>query len=55
MTERAFPASLVAADAPPRAKATGYPPKMAKMVEGRFCARRSVSSNQRCRKGPISH
>ena len=29
------PVALAAADAPPRAKATGYPPKMAKMVEGR--------------------
>jgi uncharacterized cupin superfamily protein len=27
--------ALIAKDAPPRAKPTGYPPKMAKMVEGR--------------------
>ncbi|HTP61745.1 MAG TPA: cupin domain-containing protein [Burkholderiales bacterium] len=31
-----FPASIVAASAPPRAKPTGYPSKMAKMVEGRL-------------------
>jgi len=35
MAEAKTPVSLVAADAPPRAKQTGYPPKMAKMVEGR--------------------
>ena len=36
MTDHTYPAWLVAADAPPRAKATGYPPNMAKMVEGRL-------------------
>ena len=30
------PVALVATEAPPRAKQTGYPPKMAKMVEGRL-------------------
>jgi uncharacterized cupin superfamily protein len=29
------PVAVLAADAPPRAKTTGYPPKMANMVEGR--------------------
>ena len=36
MTDQTLPISIVAADAPPRAKATGYPPNMAKMVEGRL-------------------
>src|SRR5262245_34541267 len=35
MTKSTFPQAVTAADAPPRAKQTGYPPKMAKMVEGR--------------------
>ena len=48
MNDRTFPASLVAADAPPRAKATGYPPKMAKMVEGRL--KRPLGTRMRSRK-----
>jgi len=36
MPEPKFPSALIAAEAPPRAKPTGYPPKMAKMVEGRL-------------------
>lgn len=36
MPDKGFPAAIVAADALPRTKQTGYPPKMAKMVEGRL-------------------
>lgn len=36
MSDKKFPAALVAASVPPRAKQTGYPPKMAKMVDGRL-------------------
>jgi uncharacterized cupin superfamily protein len=36
MTQAKTRIAMMAADAPPRAKPTGYPPKMAKMVEGRL-------------------
>ena len=36
MADSKHPVSVVASEAPPRAKSTGYPPKMAKMVEGRL-------------------
>ena len=36
MKNPSYPVTLTAEGAPARAKQTGYPPKMAKMVEGRL-------------------
>ena len=35
MADVKFPAALISSEAPPRARQTGYPAEMAKMVEGR--------------------